>query len=352
MAKIKGIDSNVAVLQSNDWPPVPEYYYTVSKFDEFLELPLNEQQDYLASLRSSDDYAKILHQHLGTISAYLFSYHDSPRYLATDDNYEINLQRAKILLEREVLDHWLCVKEIPQNLSQEQAGDFLMQLSYENKGLLHPLFDYLEKYASREAFKYFLWNEVARNEVVDDEVAVMVTGIQGAMKAAVCSNLWDEVGHCKLENFHTYWLRRLVDATGGTESLLSYRRNEKPWYTMITTNVFNIMLTRPGLKFRRYGWFLMNESWVAPHFEKLIRGMERVGLNDNDITIYFTAHVAIDPRHTEELVSSMQIQKPRLKQIQVDEILKGALMSLAASCAQYDYMLDYLKEETERSQLR
>jgi len=156
-----------------------------------------------------------------------------------------------------------------------------------NAGVNHPLFDYLESTASLDALHVFLRNDVCRNEVVDDEVAMMSVGIQGAMKAAVCSNLWDEVGHGTLKQYHTYWLRELVDALSDWEGLIEYRKSEKPWFTAITTNVFNILLSRPGLKFRRYGWFLLNEGWVEPHFNKILKGMTRVGLNAEGVQRYF-----------------------------------------------------------------
>jgi hypothetical protein len=116
---------------------------------------------------------------------------------------------------------------------------------------------------------------------------------------------------------------------------------------MITTNVFNILLTRPGLKFRRYGWFLLNEAWVAPHFQKIIAGMRRVGFGESDdIQVYFTAHLAIDPRHTRELLQAFREQVPALSPAEAAEVLQGAHMSLAASMLQYDRMLGYLRDIT------
>lgn len=332
-------------LQAHVWPPVPPFERMDQAFSAFMRAPAEEQRKQLALLRGTGPYLQVLNECLGIVSAYLFSYHDSPLYLATDDDFEIDLQRAKIILEREVLDHWLPVTSIKQDLDHAGAVEALSTLAFDNPGIEHPLFDYLEHEASPEAMKLFLRNEVCRNEVVDDEIAVTSTGLQGAMKLAVCANLWDEVGRGRLDGFHTYWLRRLVHGFDDWSQLLAYRANDKPWFTMITTNVFNVLLTRPGLKFRRFGWFTLNEAWVARHFAKILRGIARVGLGQSDdIGIYFSAHETIDPRHTRELIDAFQTQVPRLSNEEAMEIVRGAHMSLAASLAQYDRVLGYLRD--------
>ena len=257
-AKVSVKERGVPALQRHCWPPVPAFEAMNEDFKRFIGLGYEEQNTYLNGLRDDALYVQTLNEFLGVVSAYLFSYHDSPLHLSTDDDFEIALQRGKILLEREVIDHWLPV-EVPE-MAHGDAVRTLEALVEDNPGVTHPLFEFLEKDASREAFKIFLRNEVCRNEVVDDEVAVMSTGLQGPMKIAVSANFWDEVGRGKLEGFHTYWLRRLIEGLDDWDSLVRYRRDDKPWYTMITTNVFNVLLTRPGLKWRRYGWFALGRA--------------------------------------------------------------------------------------------
>jgi hypothetical protein len=341
----KPLTTPTPALQAHLWPPVPPFERMAPEFAAFMRASTEEQRRQLAALRETARYLQVINEHLGVISAYLFSYHDSPLYLATDDDFEIDLQRAKIVLEREVLDHWLPVTSIKSDFDQATAVEALTVLAFDNPGIEHPLFDYLEHEASAEAMKIFLRNEVCRNEVVDDEIAVTSTGLQGVMKLTVCANLWDEVGRGRLDGFHTYWLRRLVAGFEDWSELIAYRTNDKPWFTMITTNVFNVLLTRPGLKFRRFGWFALNEAWVARHFAKLLRGMARVGLgHSDDIGIYFSAHESIDPRHTRELLEAFRAQEPRLSDAEATEVVRGAHMSLAASLAQYDRVLGYMRE--------
>jgi hypothetical protein len=180
-----------------------------------------------------------------------------------------------------------------------------------------------------------------KNEVVDDEVARLVIGLQGTMKAVAASNLWDECGHGKPVGFHTYWLRRLLDRLPGWETLAAYRQTA-PWFTRIASNTFNVLLWRPAYTYRKYGYFLSTESWVAPHFTHLLAGLQRVGLDHKDIGVYFEAHLTIDPHHGTELVDGFTHQVPQLRQQDIDDVLLGAHLAIAAYVMQCDYVLPYL----------
>lgn len=288
-------------------------------------------------------HGETLHQFLDVISAYIFGYDDSPCVGKLDDALESQLLCAKIQFERELLDHWLPVVAEPDIASQGEAASYIRHLALDNPARSHRLFDFIESEATVDALRIFLRTEAMRNEVVDDEVALCVAGLQGPMKLAIVSNLWDECGRGRLDNFHTYWLRRLLDVTDDWQGLRRYRTQERPWFAQITTNVFNVFLSRPGLRLCGYGWFAMNESWVAPHFEKIVRGLTRTGLYNSEVGVYFDAHIRIDPVHTSELLGALEVQEAQLSKQQVRAILRGAHAALAATCAQYDRMHRYLQ---------
>jgi hypothetical protein len=91
------------------------------------------------------------------------------------------------------------------------------------------------------------------------------------------SNLWDECGNGNIDNFHTTWLRRLLKSLNKDNDIIEYRKT-KPWFTSITSNSLNSLLTTVGGVYRAYGHFLITESWVAPHFTKMLIGMETTEL--------------------------------------------------------------------------
>lgn len=341
------INNETPLLQSWAWPPVSHHGEFDNGFADFMALNKYRQTEYLASLRKNpSQHSKVLHEYLGIVSGYFFGYEDSPLYLDIDDNFEIDILTAKITLEREAKDYWLQLPTSPEIKSIEEAVDHLKAIAADNPSLNHPLFTFLKDKASDHAMRVFLWNEIIRNEIVDDEVAMLSVGTQGWMKVCTVSNLWDEIGHGKLKKFHTYWLRRLLDSLGGLEDFMDYRKNSRPWFTKITTNIFNILLSRPGLKYMKYGWFLTNEGWVEPHFKDIVAGMNRVHFLHDDTQIYFTAHIAIDPVHTEELIEGLRCQVPMLASKELQHIVIGAQMAVAAAKVQYDHVYQYLIEIT------
>jgi hypothetical protein len=331
-------------LQDRCWPPVPKFIGFNQLFKEFLSFPLNEQRQLLENNRqNTEDHDKLVQEYLGEIYSYVLGYEDSPCYLIADDELEIKLQQSKILLERELMNSLLNqTLPLKQKLNQAEAAEYLRQKILDNYGVEHKLFDYIKNTASKSAISTFLQNEVIRNEVVDDEIAWLVNGLQGLLKKVAASNLWDECGRGKLKDFHTYWLRMFLEESDGWNKLIDYRQSARPWFAKITSNSLNMLLTRPGYKYIAYGYLLISESWVEPHFEKILAGMSRVGFSTEGLSVYFTAHLKIDPYHTNELLEGLADQEPNLSQIEVDQVILGAQLAIAAGTAQYDRMLPYL----------
>ena len=334
-----------AALQDRYWPPVEVFSGVSRGLARFLELPIVRQREYLAAKRGDrEEHGSILHCNLAEIYAYLFGYQDSPCGVPTDDDLEIKLQRAKIVLERELLDMWLEPAPVPGGAAtQEAAASRLSHLVAQNTGVTHDLFDFLAEEATPRAIETFIRCEVIRNEVVDDEVSMLVTGLQGQLKAVAAANLWDECGRGRVARFHTFWLRRLLEQTGGWEQLLAYRSHQFPWFARITSNLNAMLLTRPSYKLMAYGCFLVFESWVEPHFRRILRAMDRVGIEHEDVRLYFTAHVRIDPRHSHQLLDGVRNQRPALSPDELTQILTGAHLAVAAGTAQFDRMLPYVR---------
>jgi uncharacterized short protein YbdD (DUF466 family) len=346
MLNIAKISEDMPLLQGKVWPHVESFIALSEVYENFLS---SSRERRLLTLRElNDDWegkGKLLNECLGIIYAYIYGYTDSPCHLSVVEDFEANILSAKLDLERDLIQNWLPIESCRAISEQKDAARYLTDYSESNLGVTHPLFEYLAHKASKEAMIEFLRLEVCRNEVVDDEVALLVFGLQGAMKKVAVSNLWDECGNGNLSGFHTYWLRRLLEGLGDWDNYVSYRRQEKPWASMITSNSFNALLTRPGYKYRAYGSFLVTEGWVFPHFELILQGLNRVDLNSEEITIYFTAHHKLDPHHTKELITGLSEQVPRLNEREVQEVILGAHIASAAGIAQYDRILAHLQNK-------
>lgn len=343
MINRKQIELEADPLQHWPWPPVGDFQKLPEDFARCLPLSAREQAEYLGALRTQpEEHGRFIQESLSLIYGYAFGYPDSPLYLRADDEMEERLLRFKLVLEREMLEHWLKPTTPPLVKDQRDAVEYLRHLLSDNPGIYHPFFDFVRDTMSREQMVQFLQMEAVRNEVVDDEVALIVVGMQGLMKKTMTSNLWDECGNGRLLNFHTYWLRRLLTSLGAMETLPTYRET-LPWFAKATSNSFNMMATRPGYKFRAYGSFLVTESWVQAHFTRIVDGMRRVGLDGRDVAVYFTSHIRIDPTHTDEILQALVHQDPALTGPEIAEVLRGAHTAVAAGTRLYEHCLAHFR---------
>jgi hypothetical protein len=329
-------------LQSYDWPASKNFSELTESLEKFLTLSKLDQIKQLSeSKKNLEEHGKFVNECLTQIYAYIYGYPNGISYLAIDDELEIKLQQAKILLEKELIQ-WLNIPSIPQKLNQLEAAEYLAEFIHQNTGVFHELYDFIATKASKKAVLTFLFTETVRTEVVDDEVAFMTVGLQGPLKRVSTSNLWDECGKGEFTEFHTYWLRMLLEQLQAWSQFSDYREKEMPWFTTLVSNAFNVLLTRPGYKYAAYGHFSVGESWVPPHFLRILEAMKRVGFSHSDEVIYFEKHVNIDTYHTQDLLDGIAHQKPELTQREIDQILFGAHQMVAASTMQYKRMLSYL----------
>lgn len=328
-------------LMEYSWPLVSAYTKN-QEFLNFIELLPDEQKLYLKLLRTNTkEHGQFIHTSLSNIYAYCFGYQDSILYLKTNDDLEAKIILAKFQLEREMLEHWLMPSEPPKDLNQDEACEYLTELIKTNSGIYHPFFDYIKDEICISKMIEFLQFETVRNEVVDDEVALIIVGLQGQMKNVMSSNLWDECGNGEITSFHTYWLRRLISSLKIINNFHEFRHSKLPWFTSITSNSFNMMATRPSYKYRAYGSFFITESWVKPHFDRVLKGLKRVNLLNEDISVYFEKHCFIDPYHTEQIKQAFTHQQPRLNSEEVHEVLWGAHTAVVAGSRLYDLSMEY-----------
>jgi hypothetical protein len=346
------IEFSAAPLQAMAWPPVAAFQQFSPAFEAFVGQSHAEQQDTLLQLRAdADALGELLHDGLSQANAYLYGYSDSCLHLARNRSLESALHAAKLALEDELLDHWLRIDPLPAPAVENPAEwlDGLQERVSDNGSVSHPLFQHLALSATYAEMQAFLAYEVVRNEVVDDEVAWLTIGKQGATKASCALNHADECGIASNRAFatraHTYWLRELVGQLG--EDSFARVRAQRPWHTSITSNVFNALATRPGLRFAALGHFIVTESWVQAHFECVLQGLKRLGLES--CKRYFWMHSHIDPEHTRELLEGIEVDLDRLSGRELSSVRAGAEIAIASAATAYDHMLAHLRALEVRS---
>lgn len=338
MLKIRRIGST-EIMPFPVWPPLPP---NEQRTDIDLVKLLNTPSDLILqeleeSRAHSEELAKKVMLPLAHLYAHFFDYQDAPDISSIKEGHA-QIIRVKRILEDEMVAH--IFKFSPPDTSsfdydQHQVADYFVKLSLENHSVKHPFFDYIEHEMNAEQMKSFLFLEVIRNEIVDDEVAMLVPGLQHSMKQVVASNLWDECGNGRIDNFHTTWLVQLLSYQDQWDEFMKYREN-RPWQSMCTSHSTCSLLTTPGRNYAAYGSFLINESWAASHFDQILKGMDRLGIKDRARRIYFENHYKIDQHHGLELIEGLRQQAPVLSQKQLREVILGAHQAITAGKKMYD----------------
>jgi Iron-containing redox enzyme len=321
------MSSDTPALQSMYWP-------IVEPFDP------SQLEDLLAA--AGQPGLPEIHRKLAGLYAYSFGYRDSPLFQNANSDLEARLTALRFQLEDAMLGSAPLdqARKALVSTSQKELYHLLGDLVESNPAVHHRIFDFCEKNATWTALQAVARNEVCRNEVVDDEVSLMFPGVTGSAKAALALNFADEMGHGDLKKQHTYWLRELLAANNDVEGFVDYRRTRN-WYLLIPSNVFNSLLLRPGYRWAAFGHFLVTETWVAPHFQKLISGFERAGYNRE--LKYFTAHEKIDRLHGAELLEALRHQAPALTAREVHLVEWGARLAVAAGTQYFDHFLAELR---------
>jgi Iron-containing redox enzyme len=309
---------------------------------DFVALDPKVQGAWIESLRHDPArHGALIHSALSGLYADSLGYRDSAMRYGRDPSHQAARAQARGALEEEMYAEWLAPVVDVRPASAADAAAHLQHLRRRNPGVKHALFDYLRLEATEEQMRVFLTCELIRNEVVDDEIALLLVGLQGQQKAVVAQNLWDECGHGHVPDFHTTWLRRLARGLGGEDVIYTYRET-MPWFAKISSNVLMSMLLSPARHQQAYGCFLIFESWVLSHFRDIMIGLRRLKLDSPDIMVYFAEHARIDPRHSRDLLAAITEQSPALGVNELAAIVEGAETAVQTGVRQYDHMLTYL----------
>ncbi|MEJ2064642.1 MAG: hypothetical protein P8X74_15440 [Reinekea sp.] len=107
MFRLTDLKDKQPELQQHQWPPLPAFQATPDDIREFMSLPRSQQKGTLDELRGTSAFDEFINTKLAYISGYLFSYCDGPLHLSVDEDLEYEIQRMKLSVESEVLNHWL-----------------------------------------------------------------------------------------------------------------------------------------------------------------------------------------------------------------------------------------------------
>lgn len=197
----------------------------------------------------------------------------------------------------------------------------------------HPLFDYLEKEASREQIVTFFRSDSALNIRFFDLLLYSMIGSREGIRKELAQNFWDESGRGDPARSHVRLFRNLLDVVEVGQSADNHA-SALNWQGLAGHNLFMLTSLNRAHYFKLLGVMSMTELLDPSQYEKLARGCRRVGLGNANELDYYDEHVTIDVIHSEGWLSNVIVPIVDETPSAGADILLGAALRLV-SCENY-----------------
>lgn len=204
----------------------------------------------------------------------------------------------------------------------------------------HSFFSYVRDAMPPEQMIELLQFEAVNRESFVDETAYTAVGLQGLMKKAVLAHLC-EANAPGASSLRLNGVIRILSEIDGEVFSKDENESEAPWYCKAISNALRMLAMRPGWKFRAYGAYLFQESWVGPHFQSIMKGLARNNYASRDLAAYFASQERIRRYRIEEMLAALMHQRPRLSSEELREVSWGAHIAIASAVRVYDQFLNH-----------
>jgi hypothetical protein len=205
------------------------------------------------------------------------------------------------------------------------------ELRESGPGQWDPLFEFIEREATREQLRWFVRQEFAGEAGFDDLVALTQLRMPERAKLEMARNYWDEMGRGKAHGMHGPMLGLLARAI----EVENTPPEDLVWESIALANVMCGLGFQRRYAFHSVGALGVIELTAPTRAKRVARGLERVGI-DGKATHYFRLHATVDIGHSREwnaeILSSLVEQDPSV----ATHIAEGALMRLYAGLRTFD----------------
>jgi hypothetical protein len=214
----------------------------------------------------------------------------------------------------------------------------------------HPLFDFLELKAGRDDLIDFFRSDSALALRFCDLVTMTMVGADEEVRGELAVNLWDEMGNGDPSLRHAKLFRRLLAYVGADrgaqpgpgESFV----DSLEWQGLAGYNLHLFLSIHRSNYFKSVGCLGSSELMDGPQYAKLLRGLRRVGIDDQQQLAYYASHVEIDAVHgqnwIENVLVPLVVKYPEMR----GQIVVGAAMRLNIT---NDYFTSVLRKLTARA---
>ncbi len=232
--------------------------------------------------------------------------------------------------------------------TEEELTDFVVDRWSRHRASAHPLFDYLENAASREALASFFVQEGAVSTRFADILVLSLVGAGDEISRYLIENLWEEMGHGEPKKRHTKLFERLLKAIDGRmplpDHISKYCVSKLGWRGIAGYNLYVYFALHRRNYYRNIGGIGTGE-WIVPdQCQKILNGCFRVGFSNKQALAFYIDHIEADTRHGETWLKDIIVPLAVRDRDCGYQILEGAEMGLNAAASYYDEVLETLKK--------
>lgn len=204
----------------------------------------------------------------------------------------------------------------------------------------HPLFDFLERDATRAQMEHFFLSDSALNIRFFDLIALALVGSREASRAELVQNLWDESGNGERAQAHVRMFRDLLDVCGITQARAAQALALR-LPGLAGHNLFMMSAINRQHYFKSLGVMAITELMDPSQYEKVVRGCRRLGFGDDQFR-YYAEHITIDVVHGQGWLNNVIAPAVERSPEAGADILFGAYLRLSTCQHYYDDLLAQL----------
>ncbi|HET6161516.1 MAG TPA: iron-containing redox enzyme family protein [Dongiaceae bacterium] len=223
---------------------------------------------------------------------------------------------------------------------EEGFSDFFRHYCAGHRLTGHPLFDFIERQATRaEIVRFFAYDSTLVLRFCDLITLAMI-GADDEVRGVLAENFWDEMGNGDFSRRHTFLFKRLLRYVGADQ--VPAAAIETSWQGLAGFNLYMYLSLHRRNYFMSLGCLGSGELMDASQYAKIVKGCERVGFTDRAGLSYYIDHAEADVRHGNEWLDKVLVPLAGKHDGARRDILTGASLRLNATADYYDFLLEEL----------
>lgn len=258
-------------------------------------------------------------------------------------NEKDKINNQEFIKFKKMEDEWIEYEKkkslLKYNCNLPVYDEFTVQNSLINHPIYnHALFDHLMMEANLDDLKKFTLNDSILNLEFFDYLALAIVGVSNVAKSEIAANLWDEAGRGRIDRFHTVLFENFL-----CDLDLKYDRTEiiknMPSSGVVGINLFSYFSIYSFNKMKYFGMLAATEMLDPGHYNKLIKGINRILSNSKVDHSYYSEHEQIDIAHASGWLNNVVLPELTVSPEKTQDFWLGFYMRLDSAKSYYDDLL-------------